>query len=358
MAKKRNKIFVIYYHKILPKWGFDVYYKTFDYELRIIKKLFKVISLEEAFYYIKEGKEPEKNSVVITFDDGYVDNFVYAYPLLKKHRLKATIFPVSSRILKEDRVRPTLEDYWKDRITFSQLHKPKTMGQANYEFLTKGWSNDFLTVAELNKMKDIFEIGGHGKIHAKVFYSEEIKDFYDGKNGHWSLPYSYGTSFDFSNMEQPVVGYPIFPDKNNLAVKRGYLKKEVKEYIKNIDSSFFKQKNWKEELKKELEKNFSSLLDFETDEEREKRTRWELETSKRELEELTGEKINHFSYPFGHHDDFLVNITQDYFDTAYTTQKGVIYTDEKLNLYKLPRVAIAKDFFSFLDKIIRYGILG
>ncbi len=352
-----SKIFVIYYHKVLPGFGFDVYYKTFDLELRIIKKLFNVITLDEAYYYIKEGKRPEKPSIVITFDDGYVDNFVYAYPILKKHRLKATIFPVSSRILREDRVRPTLEDYWKGKVSFKELHRPKTMAQANYEFLTQGWSNDFLTVSELNRMKDVFEIGGHAKIHAKVFYSDNIKDFFDGKNGHWSLPYSYGRSNDFSDLEKPVIGYPIFPDRNNLSVRRGFLKEKVKEFIKSLDKNFFKKEKWKDELKEELNKNFSSILEFETDEEREKRTRWELETSKRELEELTGEKIRHFSYPFGHYDDFLTNITKDYFETAYTVEKGIIDPESSQNLHKLPRVAIAKDFFSFLDKIVKYGIL-
>ncbi len=356
MWKRRKKIFVIFYHKILPTFGFDVYYKTFDIELKLLKKLYNVITLEEAFYYIKEQKEPEKNSVVITFDDGYVDNFVYAYPLLKKHRLKATIFPISSRILREDRVRPTLEDYWKGKVSFKELHKPKTMAQANSEFLKKGWSGDFLTVAELNRMKDVFEIGGHAKIHAKVFYSEEIKDFYDGSNGHWSLPYSYGESYDFSKLEEPVVGYPIFPDKNNLSVRRGYLKREVKDFIKSIDKDFFKRDNWKQELKRELEKNFSSFLEFETEEEREKRIRWELEISKKELEDLTGEKVSHLSYPFGHYDKFLTEITKDYFDTAYTTDKGVIHPDKPVNLYTLPRIAIAKDFMSLIDKIIKYGL--
>ncbi len=354
----KNKIFVIYYHKILPKFGFDVYYKTFDLELKIIKKLFNVISLEEAYWYITEKKQPEKPSIVITFDDGYADNFVYAYPLLKKHQLKATIFPVSSRILREDKVRPTLEDYWKGRVSFNELYRPKTMAQANYEFLTKGWCNDFLTISELNKMKDVFEIGGHAKIHAKVFYSEQIKDFYDGNNGHWSLPYSYSDSYDFSKLENPSIGFPIFPDKNNLAVKRGYLKKQVKEFIRSIDKDFFRQKDWKQNLQKELEKNFASLLEFETDQEREKRIRWELETSKRELEELTGERIKHFSYPFGHYDQFLKSIVKDYFDTAYTTEKGIINPETEPDNFSLPRIAIAKDFFSFIDKIVRYGILG
>jgi peptidoglycan/xylan/chitin deacetylase (PgdA/CDA1 family) len=349
----KNNIFIIFYHKILPKWGFDVAYKTFDFEMKIIKKYFKTITLDDVYEYITTDKQPDKPSIVVSFDDGYADNFVYAYPILKKYGLKATIFPVSTRVNKEDKVRPNLEDYWNGNVSFDQLHKPKTMGQANYEFLKYGKSDDFLTVAELNKMKDVFDIQGHAAVHAKVFYEDKIKDIYDGKNGHWSNIYAYGESNDFSKLEDPQVGYPLFPDKNNLGVRRGFLRKEVKEYVKSIDKKFFSQEDWKEQLRKELENKFSSFLNFETDEEREKRTREELKTSKEDLESMIGQKIRHLSYPFGHYDDFLINITKDYFDSAYTVEKDIVRKGQ--DLYRIPRIAISKDFIGFISKIIKYS---
>ncbi len=349
----KNNVFVIFYHKILPKWGFDVAYKTFDFEMKIIKKYFKTITLDDVYEYLTTDKQIEKPSIVISFDDGYADNFVYAYPILKKYGLKATIFPISSRINREETVRPTLEDYWNGKVSFNELHKPKTMGQANFEFLKYGKSDDFLTVGELNKMKDVFDIQGHAGVHAKVFYEDKILDFYDGKNGHWSNIYAYGESNDFSKLDEPKIGYPLFPDKNNLAVKRGFLKKEVKDYINSIDKSFFEKSGWKENLKKELTEKFNSFLEFETDEEREKRIREEFESSKKDLESMVGKKIRHLSYPFGHYDEFLVNITKDYFDSAYTVEKGIIKKGQ--NLHKLPRIAISKDFISFISKIIKYS---
>lgn len=45
--------------------------------------------------------EKAAHPVVITLDDGYVDNYTQAYPLLKKYGLKATIFMVSDDIGKE-----------------------------------------------------------------------------------------------------------------------------------------------------------------------------------------------------------------------------------------------------------------
>ncbi len=347
----KNNIFVLLYHKILPKWGFDVAASTFDWELKVLKTFFDVISLDDAYEYISTGKEPKKPSVVITFDDGYVDNFVYAYPLLKKHGLKATIFPITSRLNREEKIRPTLEDYWKGKVSKNELVKPESFSGANYPFLKYGKSQDFLTVAELNKMKDVFEIGGHGEIHAKVFYEDRIIDFYDGKNGHWSNIYAYGKSDDFSQLEEPKIGYPLFPDMNNLSVRRGFLKQEVKDFVNSLEDSFFKQKNWKEILKKELEKNFSSFLEFETEEKREKRVKEELLRSKKELETLIGRKVRHFAYPFGHYDETLVRITSEIFDTAYTVKKGVL--NKTKNFHELPRMVIAKDFVSFLSKVVQ-----
>ncbi len=43
-----------------------------------------------------KGKPFSGRTVVLTFDDGYLDNWVYAYPVLKKYRMKATIFVITS----------------------------------------------------------------------------------------------------------------------------------------------------------------------------------------------------------------------------------------------------------------------
>ena len=346
------EIFVIFYHKILPRWGFDVFYKTFDLEMRILKSFYNIVSLDEIKYYIKEDKRPSKPTVAITFDDGYLDNFVYAYPILKKHKLKATIFPIASRILKKEIVRPTLEDYWNNKVSFNDLHKPKTMRDANLEYLkfgvkeTEDW--DFLSVAELSRMKDVFEIGGHAYIHSRVFYGDEIVDFYDGKNGHWSFYYAY--------QEEPKIGYPILNSKNNLAVERSYIKEEVKSYINSLDDSYFRQKDWKIKLKEDLLKKFNKIIHTESIQERKERVIKELEESKSLLESMINQKVRHFAYPFGHYDDLLVEITKQFFETAYTTEKDVI--NSNTDLYKIPRYAVAKDISSFLSILGKAKIKG
>lgn len=337
------KVFVIYYHHILKNWGFDVYYKTFEREVKILKNNYKIITLDDVYEYITTDRQPEKDSVAITFDDGYLSNYVYAYPILKRYKLKATLFPIASRILPEDIERYTLEDYWNKRISFDQLYKPTTMAQANIKYLRTGRSEDFVSTAELKKMSDIFEIGGHASIHAKVFYEDKIEDFYDGKNGHWSYIYAYE--------EEPILGFPIFPSKNNLSVKRGYLKKSVKDFVKSIDRKFFMQKDWKNHLRKALKENFDSLLEFETEQERENRIYIELKESKEKLEDIVGKKVYHFAYPFGHYDEKAVEIVSKLFKSGFTTDKGVVKPGE--NLYKIPRIAVAKDISSFIGILFK-----
>jgi len=46
---------------------------------------------------IMQGAPVNRKTVVITFDDGYQDNYVYALPILKKHQAKATLFLVVDR---------------------------------------------------------------------------------------------------------------------------------------------------------------------------------------------------------------------------------------------------------------------
>lgn len=62
---------------------------------------YNVISLEEMADLIKKKKKIPPKTVTITFDDGYKNNFLYAYPVLKKYNFPATIFVITDFIGKD-----------------------------------------------------------------------------------------------------------------------------------------------------------------------------------------------------------------------------------------------------------------
>src|ERR1043166_982460 len=76
----------------------------------LVRKGFTTITLQELYDHLKFNVALPPRSIVLTFDDGYLDNWVYVYPILKKYRLKATIFVVPEFVDPTDACRPNLDD--------------------------------------------------------------------------------------------------------------------------------------------------------------------------------------------------------------------------------------------------------
>lgn len=65
------------------------------------KKGYKVISLDELVKGIKNHRSFGRKTAVITIDDGYEDNYLFAYPVLKQRHFPATIFLAANNIGRE-----------------------------------------------------------------------------------------------------------------------------------------------------------------------------------------------------------------------------------------------------------------
>lgn len=94
---------IIMYHQVLPNpdqgYRLAVSTQTFNRQMRFLKKHnFNVLPLEDLIRLIKEKKEIPSRTVVITFDDGYRDNYIYAFPVLKKYGLPAAIFLIVNEV--------------------------------------------------------------------------------------------------------------------------------------------------------------------------------------------------------------------------------------------------------------------
>jgi peptidoglycan/xylan/chitin deacetylase (PgdA/CDA1 family) len=93
----------MYHHVGIPsstKWRLNtVSEKSFEYQMNFMKRHgFRVITFYDLVEGIKGGQQFLRNVVVIQFDDGYEDDYKYAYPILKKYGYPAIIFLISDKI--------------------------------------------------------------------------------------------------------------------------------------------------------------------------------------------------------------------------------------------------------------------
>ena len=71
----------------------------FNMDMNYLKENgFTTLSTDELYDFMVENKPVPKKSVLITFDDGYVDNYTNAFPILKKYNFKATIFVITGEV--------------------------------------------------------------------------------------------------------------------------------------------------------------------------------------------------------------------------------------------------------------------
>jgi hypothetical protein len=114
---------ILIYHRIanveMDPWSLAVTPQNFAEQLAVIQEHANPISLAELAQAQRSGNIPDR-AVVITFDDGYVDNFHHAKPLLERHGIPATVF-ISTGYLGETR------EFWWDELE-GLLLKPGTLG--------------------------------------------------------------------------------------------------------------------------------------------------------------------------------------------------------------------------------------
>src|SRR5438270_6415577 len=101
---RRPSLIVLNYHRLGDgtkcPYDSDVFSATadqFEQQVRYLKTKYRVASLAEAQDFI-ERPSNQLPQVLITFDDGYLDNFELAFPILRKHGVPATFFLPTSFI--------------------------------------------------------------------------------------------------------------------------------------------------------------------------------------------------------------------------------------------------------------------
>jgi sugar transferase (PEP-CTERM/EpsH1 system associated) len=101
-----NDLTILTYHRILPSHlkasvfnlPMIVDKQVFERQMATLASEYSPVSLAQAISGLRGEKALPDRAVLVTFDDGYRDNYLYAYPILKKYGIPATIFVATQHI--------------------------------------------------------------------------------------------------------------------------------------------------------------------------------------------------------------------------------------------------------------------
>ena len=111
---------ILYYHSIksVPKNELCMSPEKFEKQIAYLSTHgYHSVTLTQLYnYFYGNGKLPEK-PIVITFDDGYKDNYTTAFPILRKYYFNATVFVITSNVghnnnLSWDQLRDLTSNGW------------------------------------------------------------------------------------------------------------------------------------------------------------------------------------------------------------------------------------------------------
>lgn len=265
---------------------------------RLSRKGYHAATLDEAVASAAAGKPSRARRVVLTFDDGYLDNWVYVYPLLKRAGWRGLVYINPEFVDPGQEPRPTLEDVWAGRCAETDLQTRGFMNWAELEIIDRS---------------QVLQVGCHSMSHTWYptdpqvvdFHRPDLstpwlawnarpdrKPFYLGEDQSGFVP--YGTPIQRHGRSLGIRRY--FPDPaQNAAV--------VDHVAKHGGGDFFTTESWREVLADLALRADRGQGRFETDEELRSRYHYEIVEAKRILEDRLGRTIQHFCWPGGAYTD-------------------------------------------------------
>lgn len=92
-TRTKSTVSILLYHSVdNQNWKHSVNPDIFEKQMKYLKEKYHIISLEDAVSWVQGKKQVLPSSIVITFDDGYKDNYEKVFTILKKYNIPATIF--------------------------------------------------------------------------------------------------------------------------------------------------------------------------------------------------------------------------------------------------------------------------
>jgi len=283
--------------------GFEV---TFRDHLDWLKQNgYQTIPMETLIDYL-EGKEVSlpPNPILLTFDDGTIENYDIVYPILKEFGYMGTAFVITGPRF----IRYSKKFWWK----------------------------------EVDR-SGILKIENHSRTHSFIWINPQIIDFYSGEDP--------GDYFLIKGMDRRL-GAPIYKFNYELINERYVPDRRIGNlcvnYVaQNGGKKFFKREGWKDglfQVVKDFRNTRRQMDSYEKEPQRELRLKNEIYQSKRAIEQSVGhgKEVTFFAYPWGAYDEELILKLKKYgYRGAFTTDRGRNFPGD--DLFKIKRFIITSE---------------
>ena len=308
---RKNFVLCLMYHSIdSEKNKGGIFVDEFEEHIKWIKdkKTFKMEELKGLDYTLPP------NSILITFDDGYKNNYTLAFPILKKYNMKATIF-LNTKFIEKD------ETY----LNWDEIREMYKSGLIDFQLHTHSHQ---LTV------KDIEVLAFYDNESSPYFKRESYSLFFDG-------------NYDEKKDAKKLNGLPVFKLRSKISIP-GY--KPKKNFVEKYRSIVELQENkFEKEKKKFLNRLFKEkkdeFFDKISEEQFKETVKFEILENKKIISEKLGKVPDCLAYPWGHrYKGNREDIKKLGVDVFITTRKGV--NSLKLNKNWIYRVS-GDDFENF-----------
>ena len=302
----RNKgIPAVLYHQINDYS--NVNGKLFEEHIKyLVENGYKGITVSE---YINNEFDKKDKNIMITFDDGYYDNYAIAFPILKKYNIKSTIFLNSFYIKNEER--DNMNNVIKNSGEANKVamdNYNKTCNATTWQYMT------WVEAVEMHK-SGIVDFQAHSHKHTPIFVNKNLLGIIKNTTGDSSDLYLYG--------RETKEGDPVFRKRGECSTKGIIIKKEFFEKFNEFYKENKEKKNLNKLAQSFTEKYLGSLIKEESESDAEDRIYKEGIKNKIEIENFIGKKVEVFCWPWGHRSKFGMRILEKAGYRAFvTTKKG------------------------------------
>jgi len=109
----------------------------FEKTLKHIQNNYNIISYNDFCNFIFYNLDLPEKSILITLDDGYLDNFIYAFPILKKLHIPAVLFVITGMVEQASVIRTSMPPFKSHKDLENQPDKSYFINSSEINLMEK-----------------------------------------------------------------------------------------------------------------------------------------------------------------------------------------------------------------------------